>query len=724
MTKNILIIFLLLTSTLAFASPISYSDFIHMNRDQQVKTIELVHKYLNEYELKLKQGTVTPKQTKKYHSYLKILNLFIGTAHADDEVAATSVAAVVPTSAVVEASDKCFYGGWISLIRQTGADANQAVCLHPNYLAFDDNKNFLQDNKSPEVKEYYEKVSKQFQDAKEYTSIMVNPSSDGSVELDYTNGKGCNEGRLNIMCNPDVYGLLDQGAGQAKSILCIKDGKRGLSGSSMGINISYLCDKALQKMKTDKLEDHDKMMDHVISLAISKPDGDFFQTLKTMYSTCMCGGGNTQAIRDADLSGTINSQYVEKLFASRTCVGIMQHTDRIKDTYLRACKVEGADAAQFDQEWIKFFNTAEDKIGTYIDELQNIQFTNVDSTNLSNSELQRIFEEDKNLYKDKADLIYKTAKEGGLCPVNLEKVAVEPAQAEVETPVLSCEITEKEGSDLLSVAISITPNPDEIKTDDPALYSITVEGGALEEETFDIKLSEGTEEASAEVSITGNSDIEKVSCEYKKEEEEVADETTQPEKAATCTVELAMVQNDEGKFDFTPTIKFLDSESKKVEKADEPKYHVLWYNDLEKKGNKTDSNAVDTSDLAGTVSEEEDEESDEEREYASEIEEYKDTLKIITNKKGTGETSVKGIIRKQTDSTFIVVVEPRFGGIEAVEGSVADDDDSEEESKKFKSCIGKVTMQGIGSLPTNDPVRLAPPQRRQRMGGFMMSGNR
>jgi len=468
MLKVLVITFIFALSSFAKSDDqiINYADFIHMNKEQQTNTIKLVHTYLVEYEFQYKLNTLSPKMKVKYHSYLKIMDLFLSSAHAEDI-----------DSTKIDPKKKCLIGGWMSTpTTQNGKE----ICVHPKRLGYEINKEKI--GKEIDSSIYFNDVSSQYKMAREFNIIMVNSDSDGNISLEKNIGRDCNSennyNNNNIICNPDVYGLIPGVNKRSKpSALCINEGNNFDHAS--GINVSLLCQKALEKIKSETPDDYNAMMNHVIEKAKANPEGELFNLLDSMYSTCLCGGEGNQKL----VGNAINGAYAAKIFPSRTCVGILLHSDNIKNEYLKSCSAEAnPNEVQFNKQWLNFFNKTDLELGKYITELKAQKFSKLNSQVLSRDEIEEIFLEDQKTYGPIAKQMMDTAMEKNLCPIVGErisplKVPVEKADAPKDSLSISGDgfIILEEG-DKKSIALEINTDlvlkDKKIDLNDPILKDV------------------------------------------------------------------------------------------------------------------------------------------------------------------------------------------------------------------------------------------------------------
>lgn len=392
---------------------INYDDFVHLSFSKQVETIQLVHSFLIEYEHQVKNASTSKKQTTKYNKYQKIMNFFINSAHADD----AELFNIIPESL------KCYYGGWISFMKP--ASNGKSYCVHPRKISDKTNLNYLakvakfksrNDRKfkeSPIYKFYIEKVHVKY---KAFFYNKKTPST--NIGFDVTNNQvtlnkaseNCSTGnsKSSITCNPDIYGLYKGTA------LCVK------TKQSFGVNTSYLCSKALEHIKKTEPEEYKETMKGIISNGINS-NSDFFDTLRAMYDTCLCGGDANRS-KQVYFQDSISADYASRIFTSRTCAGILSQTQLINESFNQACN---EDSAKFDNDkqrnWLKFLNKTNLVISNNINNMRSLWPNKVSLQKANRQTIKKLFIEDEKLFGALAKENFEMAKEFNLCPIMKSK---------------------------------------------------------------------------------------------------------------------------------------------------------------------------------------------------------------------------------------------------------------------------------------------------------------
>ncbi|MBT4793154.1 MAG: hypothetical protein HON90_16395 [Halobacteriovoraceae bacterium] len=398
--------FLLSMQVLAVETVISYEDFVNFPYQKKVQTIKLVHDFLTEFEFQ--NQVFINKNQRKYHTYLKILNAFISSANAADESNSLFDN--------IQSDVKCYYAGWVSLIRKGKNGA--PYCTHPKNLTYPENKHYLakleginpyneaEFQKTNLYKFYIDGVSKKYSDYfagqdKNSTPTYNITADDKGLKL----AKGSNNcsHRESIPCNPEIYGKFKN------SSLCV------VTEQNRGINASYLCAKAVEKIEKKFPDDYKVMMSNIIKEG-SKPGNQFFDTLKVMYDTCLCGGDSGKK-NPVYFQNTINAKYAHKIFESRTCAGILSQTKSINDFHQNGCNKSTLTQGKNNKDWLLFLNAANTHFSKNIQSMRAKKLIKLDQISASQNDINEIFATDAEHFKELAHKNFLAAKEQNLCPV-------------------------------------------------------------------------------------------------------------------------------------------------------------------------------------------------------------------------------------------------------------------------------------------------------------------
>ncbi|MAX65421.1 MAG: hypothetical protein QF441_01370 [Bacteriovoracaceae bacterium] len=439
----LLLIYLSSITALAQTKPITYDHFVSLAPQKQTQVIKLVHKFLAEFEYQDRLFKLEIDKRKKYHSYLRILNHFISQAHANDELFKR-----IPNQL------KCYYAGWISFAR-IDPNSQRPKCIHPKKITQPFYKKYLA--KQAGITPYNEESFKQtdiykyfVEDiAHKYSPFSSNQSNNTpTLNISYQDNKvsfipssnNCNS-NASIACNPDVYGRYK---GQA---LCVT------AETDHGLNASFLCNKALEKIEKDDPQEYQKMISEITQAGVSG-DTDLFTIMTSMYDTCLCGGDANKDSPEA-FNQSINGQYAYNIFQSRTCSGILAQTQLINEEHAQlACSTNNFSHDPTQQKWRHYLNKVNLFINEQIDEMRN-QSSQVEGLGLkriNSNQLANFFKQDQEIFGPIAVKNFNTAVEQGLCPVlnNKPRLLTEfDAQTDILTvSVIGSEITAQQLSDL------------------------------------------------------------------------------------------------------------------------------------------------------------------------------------------------------------------------------------------------------------------------------------
>lgn len=421
--KFILYLFIFLISMPSWASDkiITYEDFVHFNRVQKIATIKVIHRFLIEYESLGNISKSKVKTKKKYQSYLKIMDLIISSAHAAEETPS-----MLPKINDEErAAGLCYYAGWLSV--QYTDDRKLTTCKHPKklkkHLARTDlgagNIEMRDRNRA-----LLEKVSNRYQ-------AGLEGKSSSKVGLQYVDGKfifveddkSCSSPK-SIICNPDMYGTFK---GEE---ICVP------GNSNFGINSSLMCSKAIEVIKEldekNKTDEYKNTMNVIIKAAEDPENNEqFFYTLRSMYDTCLCGQNS------ADFSNSINSGYANKLFYTRTCFGILNQTQYIKqvltkqDKQSKTCEYISKNPINSTSlqtvSWLNYLNKAdsvlaEQKMSSSIDKMIKDRETWSKSFDrqINRDDVLEYSLKESAQFRNQRNKHFEQYKEVGLCPLGSE----------------------------------------------------------------------------------------------------------------------------------------------------------------------------------------------------------------------------------------------------------------------------------------------------------------
>ncbi len=383
----------------AYDKVINYADFVSMDRSQQIEAIKLVHEFLTEAE---HQQSLKTKHSPKYQTYLKILNHFISEAHANDNQVLFEK---IPRHL------KCYYGGWISFIIVSNG---KSLCTHPKNISKPSHQNLLkiaaakmlgkntispEEFKNSEIYKFYiEGISKKYQETIESKPVGIT-YSDQEKKIKYSNEiNTCNK-NSSLPCNPDIYGTKNG------SIFCLE------SVEDKGLNAAYLCQRALEDLEA---EEKSKAYDDILSKGING-NSHLFSTLTTMYDTCLCKG---QGDQKNNTFSSINQDYAEQIFYSRTCAGILNQTQQIKDTFIRSCSETSFQDNSL-KDWKNYLTRLNGVLNNSLNELRqkHESLNGLHLNQISSNDVVKYFEQDKNLFQQLANKNLAEAKAAKLCPV-------------------------------------------------------------------------------------------------------------------------------------------------------------------------------------------------------------------------------------------------------------------------------------------------------------------
>lgn len=384
---------------MAYDKMISYGDFVSMGKPQQIETIKLVHDFLTEAEHQQRLGA---RKNLKYQTYLKILNYFISEAHANENQALFEK---IPRDL------KCYYGGWISFIIVSNG---KSLCTHPKHISKPGHQSLLKKaaakmlgkptltqeefQQSEIYKFYVEGISKKYDETINSNTVGIT-FSEQEKKIKYSDEtKSCNK-NSSLPCNPDIYGT------KSGSVFCLE------SVEDKGLNAAYLCQRALEDLEA---EEKANAYDDILSKGING-NSHLFSTLTTMYDTCLCKG---QGDQKNNTYSSINQEYAEQIFYSRTCAGILNQTQQIKDTFIRSCSETSFQDNSL-KDWKNYLTRLNGVLNNGLNELRqkHESLEGLHLNKISSTDVIKYFDQDKTLYQELADKNLAEAKAAKLCPV-------------------------------------------------------------------------------------------------------------------------------------------------------------------------------------------------------------------------------------------------------------------------------------------------------------------
>lgn len=395
-----IILIITMCTQLSFAqhSYISYSKFVHMPYEQQAKTIIVIQEYLTEYENQQIKGA--KNKDSQYHTYLKILNFFVNTAHA--------------AASQRDSQYLCYYGGWQSMMFQ-------GRCMHPKHLGrVETQKRIDKMEISKETKDFLKNDIGRayYSQSRSSASALQVGSTNDSKAFELKEVQSC-AGPDEIICNPQVYGVHQGG-----KPFCVSGNK------SFGINTSYLCAKANQVVKDEEGEQaYKKMMKEIIDGAIAAGNTNhLMSSMRMMYEMCLCSGDSTVVGKDEsdDLqTHTLNYAYAQKMFYSRTCLGVLNQTQQIVESIKKndvACTKIGKTSLMEPsiKKWDWFLNQSYKYVNDELESLKNASSVDLLSGKITRSDLDKIHESDRAQFYQIRNEHFKKYVESGVCPLNSE----------------------------------------------------------------------------------------------------------------------------------------------------------------------------------------------------------------------------------------------------------------------------------------------------------------
>ncbi|MEX0799436.1 MAG: hypothetical protein WD025_08320 [Bacteriovoracaceae bacterium] len=376
MVKNILFfIFTILISlsnlSAKASSYVTYPDFVLMERQKKIEVIDMVQRYTVEAEYQ--SDLLLKKNSPKYTWVDWIANSF--TAYANR---------------ISLDNARCMYGGWFSIASKTEASGNPLYCSNPKYLMGDTNASGIRLQEAQDSDEIlndganfrgdlevsravYKEVYEQVRDKDEYFIIYFEPEDALSISLEESprlpetsdQGRECDvEGSGDIICNPAIFGK------PKGKPLCVPGDQ-----NKHGYNSSYLCQQAVAHIKKNEEGKYDNVYDEMMEELIAKlvrpeseaPRGVFLNTMRSMYSMCMCANDGNYT----DYKGHMNEEYAQRMFNTRTCVGLVNQTKELLD------QIQSSESCEQvfdhgDQDWLEFATKASRNLEREITSWRNL----------------------------------------------------------------------------------------------------------------------------------------------------------------------------------------------------------------------------------------------------------------------------------------------------------------------------------------------------------------
>jgi hypothetical protein len=423
-----------ITTSSASDKYVNYDDFVHFNYSQQVRTIQLIHEYLVEYE-KFEQYQKEDESDKR-QTYLKIIDYFISSAYANG-----SPFSLENISGDI---DLCYYAGWMST---TMSYEGKKYCKHPGALS-----TYINDNRnaSPRPSNFsiIEEIHENYSRERRQQTYKVT-FQDDQATLDLEETSTCST-QADIVCNPSIYGRIDGNP------ICVS------GNSQQGANSSLLCTQALNILKEQDLEKYDETMNGIINQAISNDAGtrdEFFYTLRSMYDTCLCGSVDSIVSEEGEVRNndrfflrSIDAEYANRIFNQRTCFGIINQTQHIFES-LRTQSQESALCQRYINtnvngssglNWLAYLDRAYNVIKEQnIDETIQSITSQINGDSFDRGESNRIIQADRDNFTEMRRGHFQTYREENICPLGFEEF-VPPT--EEETHELRAELINVEGN--------------------------------------------------------------------------------------------------------------------------------------------------------------------------------------------------------------------------------------------------------------------------------------
>jgi hypothetical protein len=396
--KKCLILILICFSALSFASDniVTYDEFIHLDFKSKSKVIHLVQNFVSEYERIQFKNQKQLRKSKKYQTYKKILNTFINSAYANDGGDPNHID-----------GESCIYAGWNSKL-------HKSYCNHP-YL--------VEANKAGSYTS--ELTTKKFiiikSDYKGGVTINEEPKPEEATGCNPEKYEEYDANKNKIACNPKLFGQLDD------KMFCVEAGNHSR-------NASYLCSQAIKQYEENDKEKYNKIMKSIIHNFEEDGNNDernaFTSMMYNMYNTCACGGA-AATDQGKYYTGNMNKAYVQNMFYSRTCYGVLSQTNRIKESINNteiggACFLDQSASSNGDKTWRDFLNSAHQVIDKELDS---------DNSRFDKSGLDKLT--DWNFRLKKKEEIVEELKD--YCPMTPPKRIEKKAKLDPEVNTLAIE---------------------------------------------------------------------------------------------------------------------------------------------------------------------------------------------------------------------------------------------------------------------------------------------
>ena len=407
---------------------ITYPDFVLMDQEGRYEVVHMMQDYVTEYEA---QSRLYMESQSKKSAYIN-LEFLINSAYA------ASAAHGAP----------CMYGGWLSVMQESNG---QVYCNNPRKYGqaikrFSSSDQGFKEDLIASQNLYSSHTS----EVSKGNVAQISYTMDGNklnININTSKPK-CNIGGGAILCNPLLYGKLDG------KVMCVPG-----DGDHKGYNSSFLCERAVNKIKETEPEKYKQLMDGIIKDAMKDKTNQrlFLHTLKDMYDMCMCSQDQDESGQYKN--GRINKFFSDKMFFTRTCAGVLYQSQTILshvgNNQSSSCGVF-TEVVSPEEDWLKFARQAS----------QNIR---IETKNLRRDFVQRLevkLKEEKDIELRRRQALQERGGEK-FCPIDIE----EPKEEEIADPtplpeppkepeeVKSCEIAGNYNEDGSSIQLSFNPAP-------------------------------------------------------------------------------------------------------------------------------------------------------------------------------------------------------------------------------------------------------------------------
>lgn len=385
--KNTVFTWLLLSVSAKAAPYVSYPDFVMMDKESKYQVVHMVQDYAVENEY---QSRLYIKRLNKKSKRTSFFDLFMDDAHA----------------ALNGHGKPCMYAGWVSVLQQSG---NSAYCNNPRKYKASIGRYSASDESFKEDLKYAQTLYNQYQgEVKAGNFAKISYSMEGDqlkLNIDKEPSKGaCNIDGGAVLCNPLVFGKVKG------KVMCVPG-----DADYRGYNSSFLCERAVNKLKNESEEEYKELMDGIIAEVLANQDKTslFLATLKDMYDMCMCSQdeGKHENMR-------INKDYADRMFYSRTCAGVIYQSqtvlEKLSHNEEASCKilVENDNTAE---DWLKFARQAYYNVQIETENLGRDWVTKLEVIDREKGETQP----EEEAIKAKREAA-RQARGGQFCPIDIE----------------------------------------------------------------------------------------------------------------------------------------------------------------------------------------------------------------------------------------------------------------------------------------------------------------